>query len=69
MFPGRYGRRNVVNHSCVVDPCGALLWSVLVGLLVQILDGGRARGSTGSRGRSTVVVVLWVGVGDKPSAY
>ena len=57
MFPCRYGRRNVVNRCGVVlNPCDPVfVVGGGVGLLVQILGSGRG--------------FLWVGVGDKPSAY
>ena len=56
MFPCRYGRRNVVNRCGVVlNPCDPVFVVGGVGLLVQILGSGRG--------------FLWVGVGDKPSAY
>ena len=72
MFPGRYGRRNVVNRCSVVTvPCAPL---VGVGLLVQILGSGRGCRSVVCRVVRVVVLFvlwccLWVGVGDKPSAY
>ena len=50
MFPCRYGRRNVVNlFTCVCCPVSGARMRVgvcgcRVGLLVQILDGGRVFG-------------------------
>ena len=72
MFPGRCGRRNFVNLCVVVWPLSTGWVAGGVGLLVQILDGGR--------GLSALVCARWccvvlrgfggvVGVGDKPSAY
>ena len=73
MFPGRYGRRNVVNRCSVVN-CPAR-WNHCgihgVGLLVQILDGGRGVFGFQTRFRSRFsyalvvsgfLVVWWVWV-------
>ena len=38
MFPGRYGRRNVVNRCSVVNWLPGVPVLLGVGLLVQILD-------------------------------
>ena len=64
MFPGRYGRRNVVNLLTCVSRCPSLPVVLVgwVGLLVQILVSGRGRGAT-------CLLVVCGGVGDKPSAY
>jgi hypothetical protein len=58
VFPGRYGRRNVVNRSSLVCATGVVACGVTlcVGLLVQILDGGRARSFV------RLVVLWWVWV-------